>query len=64
MSDRDDVNRELARCVECGSVYAARQWPTGKIQPIGSDSCDCGCTEFTVVTDHDGDASGGRMGAE
>ncbi|ELZ07492.1 MULTISPECIES: hypothetical protein [Natrialba] len=53
MANRDDVSRELAKCTECDSVYAARQWPNGDIQLIGNDGCPCGSTEFVLV---DGDA--------
>lgn len=55
MANRDDVSRELAECVKCGSVYAARQWPDGDIQAIGSDGCPCGSTEFVLVSESDGD---------
>nr|WP_247002308.1 hypothetical protein [Halosolutus gelatinilyticus] len=64
MANRDDVNRELAKCAECGSVYAARQWPTGDIQPIGSDSCDCGSTEFLLINDLDDESSPGGLTGE
>ncbi|AGB38129.1 hypothetical protein [Natronococcus occultus] len=49
MANRDDVSRELAECTECGAVYAARQWPDGRIKTIGSESCQCGSTEFSLV---------------
>ncbi|WP_394739011.1 hypothetical protein [Natronococcus roseus] len=49
MANRDDVSRELAECTECGTVYAARQWPNGTIKAIGSESCQCGCTDFALV---------------
>nr|WP_121744415.1 hypothetical protein [Natronorubrum halophilum] len=61
MSNRDDVNRGLAECTECGSVYAARQWPTGEIQPIGSDSCDCGSTDFILIEDDDTESASGGL---
>ncbi|WIV66210.1 hypothetical protein QQ977_10965 [Natrialbaceae archaeon AArc-T1-2] len=57
MANRDDVTRELAECVDCGSVYAARQWPSGEIQPIGSDGCDCGSTDFLLIGSSDGESS-------
>ncbi|RQG97833.1 hypothetical protein EA473_01115 [Natrarchaeobius chitinivorans] len=49
MANRDDVSRVLAKCVTCGSVYAARQWPSGDVQPIGSDNCSCGSTDFCSI---------------
>ncbi|RQG90028.1 hypothetical protein EA462_08460 [Natrarchaeobius halalkaliphilus] len=64
MANRDDVTRELARCTECGSVYAARQWPGGTIQPIGAGNCDCGSTNFVLVTDAGEDPSTGGVNAE
>jgi hypothetical protein len=51
MANRDDVTREVAECVECGSIYAARVWPGGDIQTIGSNACSCGSTEFEIVED-------------
>nr|WP_082146731.1 hypothetical protein [Halostagnicola sp. A56] len=57
MANRDDITRELAECVECGSAYAARQWPTGEIQPIGTTSCSCGSTTFVLVDNSEGDPS-------
>ncbi|ARS91750.1 hypothetical protein B1756_08455 [Natrarchaeobaculum aegyptiacum] len=51
MANRDDVQRELAKCINCGSVYAARRWPSGKIVPIGSTSCQCGSSDFRLVND-------------
>ncbi|TYL36596.1 hypothetical protein CV102_21320 [Natronococcus pandeyae] len=51
MANRDDVTRELAECTECGSVYAARRWPNGDIQTIGSGSCSCGSTDFVLIDD-------------
>ncbi len=64
MANRDDVSRELASCTECGAVYAARQWPTGKVQPIGSDRCECGSCTFVIVTDVDDESSSGGASAE
>lgn len=57
MANRDDITRELAECVECGSAYAARQWPTGDIQPIGTDSCSCGSTTFVLVNNSNDETS-------
>lgn len=64
MANRDDVNRELAKCVNCGSVYAARQWPSGKIAPIGSSSCTCGSSDFRLVDQVGEDSSAGGTNAE
>ncbi|QFU84161.1 hypothetical protein GCU68_10035 [Natronorubrum aibiense] len=64
MANRDDVDRELARCADCGAVYAARQWPTGKVQPIGSDRCECGSTDFIIVSSIDDESSPGGASAE
>ncbi|SDR44953.1 hypothetical protein [Natronobacterium texcoconense] len=58
MANRDDVDRGLAECVDCGSIYAAREWPTGEIQPIGSDGCECGSTDFVLVDDVDEESNG------
>ncbi|WP_254528381.1 hypothetical protein [Natrinema gelatinilyticum] len=42
--------RTIAKCISCGSAYAAEKWPDGTIQPIGTrDGCQCGATEFQVV---------------
>ncbi|WP_306056721.1 hypothetical protein [Natronococcus wangiae] len=72
MANRDDVTRELAECTECGSVYAARQWPDGDIQTIGSDGCRCGSSDFVLIesdgdelsVDVDDDGSSGHSSAE
>ncbi|MFC4544030.1 hypothetical protein ACFO5R_19045 [Halosolutus amylolyticus] len=53
MASRDDVTRVLASCDECGSVYAARQWPDGSVKLIGQEGCSCGSTAFTVLDDAD-----------
>ncbi|WP_254522538.1 hypothetical protein [Natrinema caseinilyticum] len=42
--------RTIAKCICCGTAYAAEKWPDGTIQPIGTrDGCQCGTTEFRVV---------------
>nr|WP_306057092.1 hypothetical protein [Natronococcus sp. AD5] len=46
-----ESERTLAECLACGSAYAAKKWPDGAIQPIGSTSCECGSTEFQVIED-------------
>ena len=53
MAHRDDTLRVLAACDECGSVYAAREWPDGDVQLIGQEACECGATEFSVVDEGD-----------
>jgi len=53
MAHRDDVSRVLVCCLECGSAYAARQWPDGSIKLIGQDRCSCGSTEFSIIDDTD-----------
>ncbi|WP_226481407.1 hypothetical protein [Natrinema amylolyticum] len=58
MAHKDDVTRVLAACTECGSIYAARQWPTGEIRIIGQDGCSCGATEFDLVEESDDDSGG------
>nr|WP_049889156.1 hypothetical protein [Natronolimnohabitans innermongolicus] len=63
MANSDDANRVLASCVECSSVYAARQWPDGEIQAIGNDGCSCGSTDFELVQTVD-ESSAGETGAE
>ncbi|USZ72024.1 hypothetical protein NGM15_01565 [Natronosalvus halobius] len=52
---KDDVERVIAVCRNCGSGYAARRWPDGEVQPIGSEGCNCGSTELIAV---DEDAGG------
>nr|WP_121742598.1 hypothetical protein [Natronorubrum halophilum] len=64
MADRDDIERELAECAECGSAYAARQLPTGDIQPIGSETCDCGSTEFRLIEDVDDESASSELTEE
>lgn len=64
MANRDDVSRELAKCTDCGSIYAARQWPDGDIQMIGSDHCPCGSEEFVLVEDDEDEPSSGGTAAE
>lgn len=49
MPTGDEVVRVMAECEACDSVYAAREWPDGKVQPIGSDRCQCGSTDFRSV---------------
>lgn len=49
MAERNDVVRVIAICEECGSSYAARQWPGGEIQIIGQENCSCGSADFTVA---------------
>ncbi|THE63309.1 hypothetical protein D8Y22_18565 [Salinadaptatus halalkaliphilus] len=56
MANRDDVDRVLAGCTDCDSVYAARKWPDGDVQLIGQEACECGCREFVVVGDSDSTA--------
>ncbi|QRV16899.1 hypothetical protein JMJ58_08545 [Haloterrigena salifodinae] len=47
MTDSTTVARGTAICENCGSVFAARIWPDGRIRPIGSPAnCPCGGTEF------------------
>ena len=53
MAHRDDVKRLMATCEHCGAVYAARQWPDGDVQPIGSGSCNCGSTDFVPIDGFD-----------
>ncbi|WP_425601070.1 hypothetical protein [Halosolutus halophilus] len=47
------MTRVLASCVECGSIYAARQWPDGSVKLIGQEGCSCGSTAFAVIDDAD-----------
>lgn len=51
MGNGDEVQRVVAECGYCGTAYAARQWSDGTIQPIGSDQCSCGSTDFRVLDD-------------
>ncbi|WP_290811095.1 hypothetical protein [Halovivax sp.] len=50
MADERGPERAMGRCVECGSVYAARKKADGSLLPIGKrDGCECGGTEFVPV---------------
>lgn len=51
MGETDDADRVMAECGSCESAYAARRWANGKVQPIGSDRCSCGSTDFRVLDD-------------
>ncbi len=53
MANSEDATRIVAACEGCGSVYAARQWPDGDIQLIGSTACSCGSTAFVLVEETD-----------
>lgn len=64
MASRDDVIRILATCKQCGAVYAARQWPDGDIQAIGSDGCHCGSDTFACIQELGGDSSPSGTSAE
>nr|WP_254532758.1 hypothetical protein [Natrinema gelatinilyticum] len=45
-----DGERAIAECLNCGNAYAAKEWPDGTIQPIGTrNGCQCGSTEFQIV---------------
>lgn len=47
-----ESDRTVVTCTSCGSIYAAKKWPDGTIQPIGRRSgCDCGSEEFHVGED-------------
>lgn len=59
MTNSTDAIRIVAACEDCGSVYAARQWPDGDIQLIGSTECSCGSTEFVLVEEPDNPSSSG-----
>ncbi|SDJ81253.1 hypothetical protein SAMN04515672_1496 [Natronorubrum texcoconense] len=58
MAHKDDVTRVLAACEDCGSVYAAREWPDGTIRLIGQQDCSCGASTFVAVDDGGGTDSG------
>lgn len=49
MAEKEEVAKVAASCQTCGSVYAAREWPEGEIQPIGTERCSCGASRFTVI---------------
>ncbi|GAB7019969.1 hypothetical protein [Halostagnicola bangensis] len=53
MAKREDVERVLASCENCESVYAARQWPNDDIQIIGKDGCSCGASTFEIIEETD-----------
>jgi hypothetical protein len=45
-----ESKRTIAECLDCGSAYAAEQWPDGTVQLIGTkNGCQCGSTEFQAV---------------
>ncbi len=49
-----ESERTMAECLACGSAYAAKEWPDGTIQPIGTkNGCQCGSTEFQAIEDTD-----------
>lgn len=51
---RDESERILAACAQCGCVYAAVVGASGSVRIIGRpDGCNCGGTEF-VLPDADG----------
>lgn len=49
MGKGNGTHRVMAECEACESAYAARQWSDGTVQPIGSNRCRCGSTDFRVV---------------
>lgn len=53
MASRDDVTKVLVSCVDCDSVYTAREWPDGTVKLIGQEDCSCGSSEFAVIDDTD-----------
>jgi len=55
MVHRNDVDRVPVICVNCGAGYIAHQWPDGELQIMGTDTCDCGATDFEVIDTHDDD---------
>lgn len=46
-----DRERAVAKCCDCGSVYAVNVWKDGRISPIGRSGCDCGSSEFELIGD-------------
>ncbi|SFC56563.1 hypothetical protein SAMN05444422_110140 [Halobiforma haloterrestris] len=45
-----ESERTIAKCLDCGAAYAAKEWPDGTIQPIGiRNGCQCGSSEFEIV---------------
>lgn len=46
---RWDSQRTVVACEECGELYAAEIWPSGKIALIGRRNCRCGSKDFAVV---------------
>ncbi|PCR89411.1 hypothetical protein CP557_01970 [Natrinema ejinorense] len=44
-----EIERTLAACRTCDSVYASRKWSDGTIQPIGRPGCQCGSTQFRTI---------------
>ena len=48
--DTDPTRKIAATCTDCGAVYAAEVWPSGKIRAIGRrEGCRCGATTFEVL---------------
>ncbi len=64
MAHRGDGERILAKCANCDSVYAARMWPNGDVQPIGATECRCGTTEFIVLAEIEDSDSSRTTGTE
>ncbi|RQG95081.1 hypothetical protein [Natrarchaeobius chitinivorans] len=45
-----ESDRTIAECLDCGNVYAVKEWPDGTIQPIGMrNGCQCGAAELQVI---------------
>lgn len=62
MANREEIDKLVAVCSNCGAVYAARQWPDGEIQAIGSNGCQCGSDEFDPVDEFESGSSLGSLG--
>lgn len=45
----DGVSRVPIYCGKCSEVYAGRQLESGRVIPIGVESCRCGNSEFAVL---------------
>ncbi|QSX00749.1 hypothetical protein [Haloterrigena alkaliphila] len=51
MSNSTAIVRRTAVCENCGSAFAVRVWPDGRIRPIGSPAnCPCGGTDFRLLS--------------
>ncbi|ELY55893.1 hypothetical protein C493_10458 [Natronolimnohabitans innermongolicus JCM 12255] len=50
--NRNESQRTIVICADCGSICAGNVTPDGTVRSIGRpDGCDCGSREFVLPTD-------------